>query len=246
MNISKPDTTSKVYKQFIGLLNQKVSTAVVWLNCHHIEYSWNNWIGGHLYRLYIPCKDLLLDFEYYPVNNIEYNYIRINFDTDIEQLLGHVFPDRVYNTEDLKVWKLVRLGSNKFLRGNGASPVYDNKTLRLAWVDGTEILQCMILKGNKIITNVTRNNCSVFWGTYMMLRYFNESFGVDEILIKECMDSSYTAAMYQLLHLPIVAQTKKKKIWWSPEGTKWHIKREDTDKYIPFYFCETVTYRYPG
>lgn len=244
MNISKPDINSDVYKQFIEMINHKVSAAVIWLTNHNIKYVWNNWINNHLYRLYIPEKDLLLDFEYYPLNNYGYNYIRINFDTDMIQLLERLFPEIILNTQDLEVWKLNQRVVNKFLRDNGASPVYDKNVLRLGWVKDQTIYQCIIVKNNKIIANVTKRNCSVMYGTYMMLRYLTEAFGYPEIIIKDSTDNSFTNTMYQLIGTKKISQTNKKKIWWSPNSAKWHIKREDTDKYVPFYYCESCVYKY--
>ena len=246
MNISKPDINSNAYRKYLGLVNQKVSEIMAWLTLRKIEYINNNWINGHLYRLYIPSKDLLLDFEYYPVNNYEYNYIRINYDTDVTVLMERLFPNVILDTQELDVWKLNQRAANKFLKENEASPVYGNDVLRIALVRDMTIFQCIILKDNKIITNVTKRSCSVPYGTYILLRYLNEMFGIQEIQIRECMDNSYTNTLYQVLNLPVISQTTKKKVWWSPAGAKWHIKTEDTDKYIPFYYCEYRTYKYPN
>jgi hypothetical protein len=244
MNINHPDTNSEAYRQFLGMTNQKVSLAANWLASRKIDYVWNYWIGNHLYRLYIPTKELLLDFEYYPVNNIEYNYIRINFDTDVIQVLEKLFPNIILDTEELDVWKLTQLATNKFLREQGVSPIYDKNVLRIALVQDKTIYQCIIIKSNKIVANVTRRNCAVPYGTYILLRYLNEIFGISEILIKESCNNSYTNALYQILNLPIVSQTCKKKIWWSANGTQWKIKKEQTDQFIPFYYCEDRVYRY--
>lgn len=245
MNISQPNPDSEVYKQFLILINQKVSQAVMWLGYKHIDYVWNNRINNHLYRLYIPKKDLLLDFEYYPMNNVEYNYIRVNFDTDVIQLLEHLFPTTVIDTNELDVWKLHQKATNHFLRENRASPVYDSNVLRLALVKNNVIYQCIVVKGNRIIRNVTKRDCSVPYGTYILLRYLNEMFGVSEVLITESTENSYMNTLYQILNLPIVVQTNKKKIWWNPDGCKWKIKKEQTSQFVPFYYCETVVYRYP-
>ena len=226
------------------MLNQKVSAGVVWLINHDIEYVWNYWASNHLYRLYIPSKDLLLDFEYYPVNNPEYNYIRVNFDTDIVQLMEQIFPSVLMDTKDLDVWKLTQRACNHFLRENGVSPIYDKNVIRLAWVQDKTIYQCIVVKDNKIITNVRKQNCSVTLGTYMMLRYLNEMFGFSNILIKENLENSYPHIWYRLCNIPAINRTHKKKIWWSPSGTKWKIKKEQYDQYVPFYFCEDIIYMY--
>lgn len=246
MNISRPDTSSNIYRQFLGTINQQVSLAAAWLTGRQIDYVWNYWIGDHLYRLYIPVKDLLLDFEWYPVNNYEYNYIRVNFDTDITQLLETIFPNVVMDTQDLEVWKLRRTAVNRFLVENGASPVYDKNVLRLGYVENETIYKCMVLKDNKIIRNVNKRGCAVEYGTFMLLRQFNEAFGVPEILIKETLGNSYTNCMYSYINATEVSHTDKKKIWWSPNGTKWKIKKEQTDQFIPFYYCGDVVYRYCG
>ena len=244
MNISRPNKTSEIYRQFLGEINKKVSEAVVWLNAHEIEYVWNYWAADHLYRLYIPHKDLLLDFEYYPVNNIEYNYIRVNFDTNIIQLMEQIFPSVLMDTKDLDVWKLTQRACNHFLRENGVSPIYDKNVIRLAWVQDKTIYQCIVVKDNKIIANVRKQNCSVTLGTYMMLRYLNEMFGFSNILIKENLENSYPHIWYRLCNIPAINKTHKKKIWWSPSGTKWKIKKEQYNQYVPFYFCEDIIYMY--
>ena len=244
MNISHPDINSDTYKQFLGLINQKVSLAVMWLTGRQIEYVWNYWIGDHLYRLYIPSKELLLDFEYYPINNVDYNYIRVNFDTDIIQLLERLFPNIVMDTKELDVWKLTQLATNRFLRENKATPIYDKSVLRLALVKDKTIYQCIVIKNNKVIANVTKLNHSVPYGTYILFRYLNEMFCIPEILIRENMDNSYTNTLYQVLNMQIISQTSKKKIWWNPKGTKWKIKKEQTDQFIPFYYCESRIYKY--
>ena len=244
MNLTSPDINSEVYKEFTKMVRSKVNLAEMWLIEHKIDYIWNYWVGNHLYRLYIPTKDVLLDFEYYPVNNPEYAYIRINFDTNIIQILKRLFPETVFDTKDMVLNTIDQREANHFLRENGASPIYDKEVLRLAWVADQNIYQCIIIKDNKIIANVTKHNCSVSFGTYMTLRYLTEMFGYSEIIIKDNADNSFTNTMYQLIGATKISQTNKKKIWWSPSGTKWHIKREDTDKYIPFYYCEYYVYRY--
>ena len=244
MNLSKLYINSEIYKEFTKMVRSKVSLAEIWLIEHKIDYIWNYWAGNHLYRLYIPIKDILLDFEYYPVNNPEYSYIRVNFDTDIIRLLEKIFPETVLNTNELILNMIDQRESNHFLRKNGASPVYDKNALRLAWVKDQEIYQCIVIKDNRIITNVTKKNCSVVYGTFMVLRYLTEMLGYTEILIKDTSDNSFANTMYRLIGAKKVSQTTKKKIWWNPNGTKWHIKREDTDKYIPFYYCETRIYKY--
>lgn len=244
MNISHPDSNSQIYKQFNLQLNDKINAAMVWLAERNIECAWNIWIDNHLYRLYIPAKDVLLDFECYPVNNYSYNYIRINYDTDIIEVLEQLFPESVLDTTELQVWLLTQRYANKFLRENGASPVYDKGVRRLAWVKDHTIYQCMIIKDNKIIRNVVKRNCRVTLGTYMLFRYLTEMLGYKEIIIKESTRDSYTNTMYQIIGTSVISQTNKKKIWWNPQGTKWHIKTEDTDKYIPFYYCEYKVYKY--
>jgi len=244
MNISQPNLTSEIYKQFTEMIKDKVSAAEMWLTSHDVEYTWNYWVGNHLYRIYIPSKDLLLDFEYYPVNNYEYNYIRINFDADMNRVLERIFPKTVLDTQDLSIWKLNRKSANRFLKDNGATPIYDKDVLRLAWIKDQTIYQCIIIKDNKIIANVTKQDCSVAYGTYMMLRYLTEMFGFSEVLIRDTTENSYTNTIYQLIGATVISRTNKKKIWWNPNGAKWHIKTEDTDKYVPFYLCEYVTYKY--
>lgn len=244
MNISKLDIHSETYKQFVGLLNQKVSQMVMWLNDHNIEYIWNYWIGNHLYRLYIPSKDLLLDFEYYPIYNIEYNYIRVNYDTDVILLLENLFPTNVLDTQELEVYKLHQRAANKFLRENGASPVYDKTVLRLGFVKNDVIYQCMILKDNRIIRNVTKQRCTINWGTYILLRYLTELFGYSEITIKSNTENSYINNMLQLIGAKSIEHSNKKKIWWNSNGCKWKINKEQTNQFIPFYFCEDILYEY--
>lgn len=242
MNLSIPDKTAEIYTRYGELVNSKINLAMGWLEERKIEYVWNDWIDGHLYRLYIPVKDLILDFEFYPVNNINYNYIRINYNTDIIKTLEKLFPEQIVDTQELNLWKLNQKTTNRFLKDNGASPIYDKNVLRVALVKNTEICQCMVIKDNQIKANVTKRNCSVPYGTYILLRYLNEMFGIPEIYIKSNLDNSYITSMYQLLNLPIISKTAKKKIWWSPKETKWHP--ENSDNYMPFYFTEKITYLY--
>lgn len=245
MNIIRPDTDSDIYKQFTALMVNKAQLAATWLAERNIEVIWNNWIGGHLYRLYIPQKDLLFDFEYYPVNNYEYNYIRINFDTDIIRLLEKIFPETLLDTKETEVWLLHQRACNRFLREQDVPPVYDKNVLRLAHVHDGIIYQCMVLKDNKIIRNVSRRNCSVTGGTLILLRQIHEQFGIPKIYINQTTEDSYVNLFYRILKVSVVSLSNKKKIWWSPSGTKWRIKKEDTDKYIPFYYCEDIIYCYP-
>jgi len=246
VNIIRPDRSTELYRQFNKVMNDKVNQAMTWLSERSIEYVWSNWIDGHLYRLCIPEKDLLLDFEFYPVMNSQYNYIRINYNTNIIDVLERLFPKTVVNTEELDVWKITPKAMNKFLRENKTNPIYDKSILILALVKDSTIFQCMAIKRNKVIVNVTRNKCSVPYGTYILLRYFNEVFEIPEIQIKNNCDNSYKMSLYELLNLPVVSKTAKKKIWWSPESTKWHIDKSESENYIPFYFTEQITYSYPS
>ena len=245
MNVSHPNTNSEVYKQFCNLIKRKVGQAEVWLIQHRIDYVWNYWIGNHLYRIYIPDKDVLLDFEYYPVNNPEYSYIRVNFNTDVEQVLEQLFPETILDTQELTLYEIDQRTANRFLRENNTSPIYGKDVLRLAWAKDKTIYQCIIIKSNKIVANVIKRDCAVPYGTYILLRYLNEMFCIPEIIIKESTDNSYTNTLYQLLNLPVISQSCKKKIWWSPSGTQWKLKKGQTKQFIPFYFCEDRVYKYP-
>jgi len=244
VNIIHPDKECKAYKDFNALMASKVNEAMKWLSNKNIEYIWNEWIDGHLYRLYIPEKDVLLDFEYYPVINKNYNYIRINYDTDITRVLGKLFPSKIIETNELQFCKAVQKSTNKFLKTNDVNPVYYKDIFRATYIKDEKIYQCIILRDNKIITNVVQKDCSIPYGTYMLLRYLNEWFEIPEILIPSNLDNSYTTAMYELLDLPIVQTTPKKKIWWNIKGTKWHITEDERKDYIPFYFTERITYKY--
>lgn len=246
MNITKPDKDSAAYRSFTNEITAKIITATQWLTDHQIEYVLNYWLGKHLYRVYIPKKELLLDFEWYPVYNFDYGYIRINYNTDIIRVLEQVFPRKVLDTTELDTIALNRITANRFFRENGVSPIYDRDALRLAWYRENTIYQCVVIQRNKIIANVTKRNYAVGYGTYVLLRQLNEIYGWDNILIKENLGDSYANGIYQILHIPIVHKTSKKRIWWNPNETKWHIKKEQTDQFIPFYFCEDVTYRYPN
>ena len=243
MNTSQPDKTSPIYASFLSHMNQKVDSAIAWLSERNIEYIWNNWIDNHLYRLYIPEKDLLLDFEYYPVIDPNYNYVRVNFDTNIENVLARLFPETMLDTEDMTVWKLTQKAANKFLRENGAPPIYYKDVLRLGYVKDMEIYQCIIIRRDTIIADVTKKDCKVAFGTYMLLRYLNEAFGFDHIKIRETFDNSYINTFYQLLGLPAEHKSPKRKVWWSPDKVVW--RTDHPENYIPFYLTESVTYTYP-
>lgn len=245
VNIIHIDKNSQVYEDFNSLMNNKVSEAMSWLSKKNIEYVWNEKIDGHLYRLYIPEKDILFDFEYYPVINKNYNYIRINYDTDITRVLGKLFPTIIIETSELQFYKAIQKPTNKFLRQNDANPIYYKDVFRATFTKDADIYQCMILRDNKIISNVVQKDCSVPYGTFMLLRYLNEWFEIPEIIIPSNLDDSYTAAMYELLNLPVVQNTPKRKIWWNNKETKWHISKDEKQNYIPFYFTERITYRYP-
>lgn len=246
VNIIHPDKTSELYQQFNKVMNDKVSLAMSWLSERNIEYVWSNWIDGHLYRLCIPEKDLLLDFEFYPVNNMNYNYIRINYDTNILDVLGRVFPTEVVDTQDMQFYILTPRRTNQFLKENGHSPIYDKHVLRAGLVKGEEIYQCIIVKQNKITVNLTKQNAKVVHGTYMILRYLVESLGFSEILIKDNCNDSYRMSLYELLNLPAISKTAKKKIWWNLDKPKWHINKQESENYMPFYFTEQITYKYPS
>ena len=246
MNITQPNKNSKAYQDFLNCIKDKVDVAMEWLNERKIGYVWNNWIDNHLYRLYIPAKDLLLDFEWYPVNNFNYNYIRINYDTDIISVLKRVFPETLLDTQDLGLIVLNQKTANRFFKDNGASPIYGKDVLRLAWYKDTTIYQCVAIRDSRVIANVSSKDAIVKFGTYMILRYLNELYGFESILLKEALDNSFVYTTYQILGLPIDSKTWKKRIWWSANETKWHIKKEQTDQFIPFYFCEDITYKYPS
>ena len=71
MNITKPNVNSDIQKAFEKEIECKVQTAISRLS--KIEYVRDKYVDNHLYRLYIPCKDLLMDFEWYPVINPNFN-----------------------------------------------------------------------------------------------------------------------------------------------------------------------------
>ena len=244
VNISRPDKSSTIYKEFEFLINAKVNTAMKWLAERNIEYVWYNRIDNHLYRLYIPCKDLLLDFEYYPVLNKNYNYLRITYKDDILRTLMTIFPEHIFDTNEMQVYKLTQKASNRFLKENNKSPIYDKTTLRLALVKNDTIYQSVILRGSDIISNVTKYNYHISYGTLILFRYLNEVFEIPEFYIKTNLDNSYLTTFYQLLNLPIVATTAKRKIWWNLDETKWHIDSKDSPNYVPFYFTESIKYKY--
>ena len=245
MNITKPNVNSDIQKAFEEEIECKIQTAISRLS--KIEYVRDKYVDNHLYRLYIPCKDLLMDFEWYPVINPNFNYVRINYNTNIENVIERLFPETIIDTQYLNIWKLNQRASNRFLRDNNISPIYNKNVLRLALVgDDMTIYQCVVISDNKIIANVVRKNCSVPYGTLILLRYLNEMFGYNEILIKDNLDDSYKTTLYQILNLPIVSKTCKKKIWWSPNKTKWHISSSERNAYMSYYFTENITYSYPA
>lgn len=246
MNISKPDTSSEVYKAFIAHIKSKVELAELWLIQHKIDYIWNYWVGNHLYRLYIESIDLLLDFEYYPVSNYDYNYIRVNFDTDILQLLEMIFPTTVIDTAEANFCIADQRECNRFLKENNSPPVYDKQALRVVWVKDNIIYQCIVVKDGVIIRDVKKLGCTIVCGTFMALRYLTEVLHLPEITIKANIGNSYSIRTYQHLKLSGRPQSCKRKIWWSPSDTKWKIKKEDTDRYIPFYYCEDIEYKFLG
>lgn len=243
MNISYPDTTSEVYKKFISMITDKVTTAMLWMNKKGIEFCCNYVIDNHLYRLYIPQKDVLLDFEWFPVNNPYYNYIRINFNTDIVDILEQIFPETEIDTKDLDVWVIKRKIANRFFRDNGQSPVYKKDVLRLAWVKNKIIYQCMVVDESWVIANVVKKNCRIPNGTFMLLRYCNEYWGISQLQIKENLDNSYSSIMRMALGLAVDSKTPKRKVWWSPDKVVW--RTDHPEDYVPFYLTEVITYNYP-
>ena len=123
--------------------------------------------------------------------------------------------------------------------------LYNKSVLNIALVKDNIIYQCMVIKQNRVMANVTKRNCSVPYGTYMLLRYLNEMFGFDKILINTNLDNSYMTNLYQLLELPRHKITSKKKIWWNAKKPAWHIDMKKVNEYIPVYFTEHITYKYP-
>ena len=243
VHIIRPDKSSEVYKQFEKMITDKINLATKWLSSKNIEYTWNERIDGHLYRLVILDKNVVFDFEYYPVITQNYKYIRINYDTDIIEVLERLFPEVVLETSELSMnFGVSQKEINKFLRKNRHSPIYDKHVLRLAWVKDATIYQCFVIKNCQIIANVTERNHKVNWGTYMCLRYLTEALCFPEIIIKDRCDNSLTLDFYKLAGFNEIKSTPKRKIWWSPQGTRWHP--EDTSDYIPFYFTEQITYSY--
>lgn len=247
VHITRPDKGSSVYKEFEKLVNSKVELAMKWLAERDIEYVWNNWIDRHLYRLYIPSKELIFDFEYYPVFTDMYNYIRINYDTDIIDVLESLYPECIYETKQLQVWIITQKAANKFLKENNYSPIYYKNVLRLAWVDvnreDPKIIQLAIIKNDKIIVNLTRHHCKVNYGTFMLLRYLTEQFGYKKVYIKERLDNSYNHNSYQL-YCKRIKETSKQKVWWNSSQTKWHIAENESSNYTPFYLSEYIEYCY--
>ena len=243
MNITKPLITSSEYRAFLELINHKISTAMDWLYARGINYILDFYLDGHLYRMYIPKKDVLLDFECYPVISNMHNYIRVNYNTDIVLLLEQLFPEVILDTDDLNIWVINQISANHFLRENGVSPVYNKHVLRLAWVRDNEIYQCIVLQNNKLIRNVTKLNCTIGWGTYMLIRYANECYGIEDIKIPETLDNSFANMLYQILGLPY-EHSSKRKILWSPDKVVW--RSDDHSKFVPFYLSEKITYTYAG
>lgn len=247
-HICRPDKYSPVYHEFIEHINYTVGKLGKLLSDNNIAYSANEFIDGHLYRIYIPCKDLLIDFEYYPVVNFRYNYMRINYNDDIEIIFMQLFPKEIISTEDAEVWVLTQRANNRFLKENKSSPIYDKSVLRLALVKDREIYQSITLKYdevkqyNKIISNVSKLNSQVDYGTVILLRYFKEIYDCEDIHINSSCDNSYRETTYQLMNMKLVDQQCKKKIWWSPKGCNWHVKKEHIDEYVPFYFTEKRTW----
>jgi len=248
VHIARPDKNSAVYKDFEKVVNSKVELAMKWLAERDIEYVWNNWIDRHLYRLYIPSKELIFDFELYPVFTEMYNYIRISYDTDIIEVLESLYPEHIYETNQLQMWVVTQKATNEFLRQNNHSPIYYKNILRLAWVDVSEedpkIIQLAIIKNNQIIVNITARHCKVNYGTFMLLRYLTEQFDYKEVYIKERLDNSYNHTSYQLYCKRIVDNRSKQKVWWNSSQTKWHIAENESSNYMPFYLSEYVTYCY--
>jgi len=243
-HICRPDKYSPVYHEFTEHISFKVGQFAKLLTDHNIQFSANEFIDGHLYRIYIPGKDLLFDFEYYPVVNFNYNYIRVNYNDDMELLYKKLFPEVILETDDVDVWKLNQRADNHFLRDNGYSPIYDKSALRLGLVWNNEIYQSMSAiydidnDCTNIVVNASKVNSQVNFGTIILLRYFKEFYDIDNIHIKSNLDNSFRETTYQLMDMKLVDQQCKKKIWWSPNKCYWHIKKEHTNEYVPFYFTE--------
>lgn len=250
VHISRPDKFSPVYQEYLEHINTKVGLLAKLLTDHNIKFSCNEFINGHLYRLYIIDKDILLDFELYPVPNHNYNYVRVNYDQDIDILYKSLFPSVILEPETLEVWELTQRIDNHFLRSIGRSPIYHKDVIRLGIVSGGCILQSMTIKTdsvsghNKVIANAITPGARINLGTMWLLRYFKEVYGMQQIEITSNRDNSIQETMYQLMGMRLSDQQFKKKIWWAPDKTEWHIKKEHTEEYVPFYFTEKRIWLY--
>lgn len=250
VHISRPDKFSPIYHEFIELINFKVGQFAKILTDHNIKFSSNEFINSHLYRIYIIDKDVLLDFEFYPVPNFNYNYIRVRYDQDMKLLYKMLFPSVILEPETLEVWKLTQRADNKFLRDIGASPIYHKDVLRLGIVNKGCILQTMVIRYdkkdgyNKLISDVTTPGVRINLGTMWLLRYFKEMFDINDIRVVSDLDNSYKEITYHLMGMKLLSHDSKKKIWWSPNGCKWHIKKEHTEEYVPYYFTEKRVWVY--
>lgn len=244
VHISKPDKYSPIYHEFTEHISTKVGQLAKLLADHNIPFSANEFIDGHLYRLSIPNKDLLFDFEYYPVINYNYNYIRVNYNDDIEVLFKKLYPANILSYDNIEVWQIPQITSNRFLKETGVSPIYDKSAIRLAIMHNGEIYQSAVVKRDKeckegkLVSNVTRLDYQVEYGTILLLRYFKERYDISSIEIHSNIDNSFQEITYQLLGMKILSEQHKKKIWWSPKGCEWHIKKEHINEYVPFYFTE--------
>lgn len=243
-HICRPDKYSPIYHEFTEHISFKVGQLAKLLTDHGIQFSSNEFINGHLYRIYIHDKDLLLDFEYYPVVNFSYNYIRVNYNDDMELLYKRLFPAIILETEDVDVWKLTQKADNHFLRENGYSPIYDKTALRLGLVWQDNIYQSATAAYDQhtgytnIVVNANRIDSQVNFGTVILLSYFKNFYEMDNIAVKSNLDNSFRETTYQLMGMKLIDQQCKKKIWWSPAKSEWHVKKEHTDEYVPFYFTE--------
>lgn len=249
-HICRPDKYTPVYHEFIEMISFKVGQFSKLLSDSGIPFSSNEFINGHLYRIYIPSKDLLLDFEYYPVVNFSYNYIRINYNDDMDLVFKRLFPTVVLETEEVDVWKLTQRADNHFLRENGYSPIYDRTALRLGLVWQDKIYQSAtaVYDGNSgctnIIVNASKIDSQVNFGTVILMRYFKNFYEMNNISISSNLDNSFRETTYQLMGMKIVDRQCKKKIWWSPNKSKWHIDKSCIDEYVPFYFTEKRVWLY--
>lgn len=249
VHICRPDKYSPVYHEFTEHISFKVGQFAKLLTDNKIPFCSNEFIDGHLYRIWIPHKDLLFDFEYYPVPNFNYNYIRVNYNDDMELLYKKLFPSVILETEQVEVWKLTQRANNRFLKQNERAPVYGN-ALRLGFVYNDEIYQSMTVvydeknDCNNVICNVSKIDYQVNFGTVLLLRYFKDAYSMDNIRIKSNLDNSFRETTYQLMGMKLVDQQCKKKIWWSPAKSEWHVKKEHTDEYVPFYFTEKRIWLY--